>query len=70
VYFQATEKNTGAPAGQKASSEAGTGPAPSEPVTAFDNAGQPTTVQEIVPVEVVPVNLPVQYTVSPARLGP
>ena len=45
-------------------------------VTAFDGpaannnkfAPKPTIVQEIVPVEVVPVNLPVQFTVSPARI--
>ncbi len=28
----------------------------------------PTVIREIVPVEVVPVNLPVQFTVSPARI--
>jgi len=44
-------------------------------VTAFDGpavnskgAGTTTIVREIVPVEIVPVNLPVQYTVSPARI--
>jgi hypothetical protein len=40
-------------------------------VTAFDgNSGTPNTpiVREIVPVPVVPVELPVQYTVSPATL--
>lgn len=37
------------------------------PVTAFD--GNAATEQEIVPVEVVPADLPVQITVSPARLG-
>jgi hypothetical protein len=48
----------------------------SPPVTAFDGpaannnstARPPTIVREIVPVEVVPVNLPVEYTVSPARI--
>jgi hypothetical protein len=68
VYFEVTEKKTGGSSDTKASSEAGT--ASAGPVTAFDNDGQPTTVQEIVPVDVVPVNLPVQYTISPARLGP
>ncbi len=43
-------------------------------VTAFDgpvansNFAKGSTVQEIVAVPVVPVNLPVQYTVSPARI--
>jgi hypothetical protein len=54
VYFEAIDPKTGGK---------------SSPVTAFDNNGDPTTEQEIVPVEVVPANLPVQFTVSPARLG-
>lgn len=41
-------------------------------ITAFDgdNAKGPTTVREIVPVEVVPGNLPVQFVVSPASIIP
>jgi hypothetical protein len=57
----------------------GTGADPT-PVTAFDgNSASPgfspngslqvTTVREIVPVPVVPIVLPVQYTVSPATLS-
>lgn len=40
-------------------------------VTAFDgNSGGASsiTIREIVPVEIVPTNLPVQYTISPARI--
>ena len=40
-------------------------------VTAFDGnsgSGSSVTVREIVPIEVVPVNLPVQFTVSPAQI--
>jgi len=55
VYFEVAERKT-------TGDGAATGP-----VTAFD--GKATTEQEIVPVEVVPADLPVQFTVSPARLG-
>ncbi len=68
VYFDVTERKTGGAAGEKASSEAGGNS--ESPITAFDSDGRPETVQEIIPVEVVPVSLPVQFTVSPARLGP
>ncbi len=56
VYFEVTERKVGVD-----------GAAATGPVTAFDGKG--TTEQEIVPVEVVPADLPVQITVSPARLG-
>ena len=55
--------------------DSGTSPTSGGTVTAFDgqaaNSSAPKTitiVREIVPVEIVPVNLPVQYTVSPARI--
>jgi len=41
------------------------------PVTAFDGAtsgGSGTVIREIVPVAILPVELPVQFTVSPARI--
>ena len=64
--------NTTASGGDTSGSSNGT----SAPVTAFDgpaannnSTGRPQQiVREIVPVEVVPVNLPVQFTVSPARI--
>jgi hypothetical protein len=40
-------------------------------VTAFDGGGSraaTATVREIVPVEIVPITLPTEYTVSPARI--
>jgi hypothetical protein len=76
VYFEVTEKKTNGPAAEKSTNDAGgaakesSSSDASTPVTAFDNDSKSGTVQEIVPVEVVPVSLPVQYTVSPARLGP
>jgi len=51
--------------GTTTSSSAGT------PVTAFDgttSGGSGIVIREIVPVEILPVELPVQFTVSPARL--
>lgn len=65
VYFEVTDHKTGSgPADETAKSL--------EPaaVTAFDSDGKTGAEQEIVPVEVVPADLPVQYTVSPARLAP
>ncbi len=60
VYFEVVGK-TGAGPGDDAKST---------PITAFDNDGNPAGEQEIVPVEVAPADLPVQFTVSPARLAP
>lgn len=57
VYFEVAERKV-----------TGDGAAATGPVTAFDGKAT-TTEQEIVPVEVVPADLPVQFTVSPARLG-
>jgi hypothetical protein len=57
VYFQVTQTKLTTSAAQ-----------PPARVTAFDNEGATGTQQEIVPVEVVPASLPVQYTISPARL--
>jgi hypothetical protein len=62
VYFEVREKSN---------SSSGTGEEGSG-VTAFDGSGggggSTTTTREIVPVEVVPTTLPVEFTVSPARL--
>ncbi|MBI4621884.1 MAG: hypothetical protein HY736_01525 [Verrucomicrobia bacterium] len=60
-------------AGNPPVATATSGGTPSGPVTAFDgnSAPKPTssvTVREIVPIQVVPVNLPVQFTVSPATI--
>lgn len=50
------------------------GAAPSGPITAFDgdpsNPNSPPVIREIVPVEIIPTELPVEYTVSPASLIP
>jgi hypothetical protein len=59
VYFEVVGK-TGA----------GPGEAEAAPVTAFDTDGKTGAEQEIVPVEVSPADLPIQFTVSPARLAP
>jgi hypothetical protein len=70
VYFEVKEHEVGtgnapaATAGSTASTEA--------PVTAFDSPaenGSPTVVREIVPVEVVPTTLPVQFTISPSTIA-
>ena len=37
-------------------------------VTAFDGDGVAPTLREIVPIEILPTNLPVEFTVSPARI--
>ena len=65
VYFEVVDRKTGSgPAeADKSSGE----PAA---VTAFDSDEKTGASQEIVPVQVAPADLPVQYTVSPARLLP
>ncbi len=84
VYFEVKEHAVGSgPAGDSASEKSGGDTAAGAsnadagtPVTAFngpaENANTPVTgtnvVREIVPVEVVPTTLPVQFTVSPATL--
>jgi hypothetical protein len=57
VYFDVRER--------KADSADGDGV--SGAVTAFDGSGNAVT-REIVPIEIVPANLPVQFTVSPATI--
>lgn len=60
-----TGESGAAEGGTTTTSSAGT------PVTAFDGAtsgGSGIVIREIVPVEILPVELPVQFTVSPARL--
>ena len=75
VYFEVKEHEIGAPslaANAVGNPAASTGDAP---VTAFDspaeNSRQNTSniVREIVPVEVVPTSLPVQFTVSPSTIS-
>ena len=73
VYFDIRERTeTFAPGSDAAGSDAA-GSAngdPNSPITAFDgnSATSSVTVREFIPIEVVPTNLPVQYTVSPAKL--
>ncbi|HWA11084.1 MAG TPA: hypothetical protein VG838_16705 [Opitutaceae bacterium] len=67
VYFEVVDHKTGAGPTEKAEEPRG-GEAP--PVSAFDTDGKTGAEQEIVPVDVTPADLPVQYTVSPARLSP
>lgn len=71
VYFEVQERTT---LGGQASASQDSGPGGGSGVTAFDGGGSSSgltnsaTTREIVPVEVVPTSLPVQFTVSPARL--
>lgn len=75
VYFEVREK-PGDNSGGEDSGGGGTtgggegGEGDGGPITAFDgNTGTSSvTNREIVPIEVVPANLPVQFTVSPATL--
>ncbi len=71
VYFEAVERPAGGgeeAAGDNLVAGAGDGEATGEAagVSAFDDAAAAT--QEIIAVEVVPVVLPVEFTVSPARV--
>jgi hypothetical protein len=75
VYFEVKERTIGSdPAADAAGSS--NSAASDAPVTAFDgpvanadpSAANSNVVREIVPVEVVPTALPVQFTVSPATL--
>lgn len=61
--------------GEAAGATTGQGGSGGVPVTAFDGNSSSAissagsgTVQEIVPIPVVPVNLPVQFTISPATI--
>jgi hypothetical protein len=67
VYFEVKDKSTGSSAGPGGSSNAPEGDG--APVTAFNNAGDDKpTATELVPVQVVPVNLPVEVTLSASRI--
>ena len=66
VYFDVREPDDGG-AGS-ADGEASDAGGPGGPVTAFDAPGNGIGSGELVPIEVVPVNLPVQFTISPATL--
>lgn len=78
VYFEVREKKDSAdrdstsdgPVDGSDGSGGASGGDGSGGVTAFDGttSSSSSTTREIVPVEVVPVNLPVQFTVSPATL--
>ena len=71
-----TTADEGTASGAETGTPLGAAPPPAAPVTAFDGTpansnstnNPPTIIREIVPVQVVPVNLPVEYTVSPARI--
>lgn len=67
VYFDVKEQKTSTQPGSGEAAGAGDGPTPSGPVTAFDDASSPTPLREIVPVQVVPIELPVKHTMTPAR---
>jgi hypothetical protein len=69
VYFQVATPRINAANGKQAEPAASD---TSNRVTAFDSQSSNNNnnnQQEIVPVEVVPANLPVQYTISASRLG-
>lgn len=74
VYFEVREKTENSDKQNEDPSGAGDGDGGdnqgTSPVTAFDGAtdGSNGTPREIVPVEVVPINLPVEFTVSPATI--
>ena len=73
VYFEERELSLGGRgAAGSESTAAGSGSSAdgSAPITAFDgNSGASSvTIREIIPIEVVPVNLPVEFTVSPASI--
>jgi hypothetical protein len=78
VYFEVKERSVTYASGAESTESGGAANTPggAPPVTAFDappaNTNpnlQPTTiVQEIQAVQVVPSNLPVEFTTSPARL--
>lgn len=63
VYFEVRDKQSGD--GGPGDTAAGDGSG----ITAFDGSDTPGGgTREIVPVEVIPINLPVQFTVSPATI--
>ncbi len=67
VYFEVADRKTdGGPATATTADGAA---AEEEAVTAFEGANDTEIRQEIIPVEVVPIDLPVQSVVSPAKLG-
>lgn len=75
VYFETREKTTSTDSGPGRDNEVGNGGGTEGgggdgSVTAFDSTSGTSSVvvREIVPVEVVPINLPVQFTVSPATI--
>lgn len=71
VYFETRERQLNNGDGPLVAGEDVTEGGPGGPVSAFDGTGTGSntgTIREIVPVEIVPVVLPVQFTVSAARL--
>jgi hypothetical protein len=75
VYFEVRERQLTSSELEAAAAEGAEGDstagAPSGPVSAFDSAQTGSNsgfLRELVPIEIVPVNLPVEFTVSPARL--
>lgn len=72
VYFEIRDKkgDGSEPAGSANDAAAGasTGTNTFSPVTAFDGTTQSNSTSEIVPVEILPTTLPVEYTVSTATI--
>lgn len=70
VYFEVRDKKDGSSnSANNDNGQAGDG-GTGGTVTAFDGNSNPgnNVTREIVPVEIIPVNLPVQFTVSPATI--
>lgn len=67
VYFDIKEQKTSTQPGSGEAAGAGDGSSPSGPVTAFDDAASTTPLREIVPVQIVPIELPLNHTMTPAR---
>jgi hypothetical protein len=69
VYFEERVRSVGSSDSKAEAEGPGTSESstPGDSVTAFDGTAS-GTVRDIVPVEIVPINLPTEYTVSPSRL--
>lgn len=77
VYFDVKETPTegsdrgdSAAGGNAGSGDGNSGGTPNGPISVFDGSTDTSgTTREIIPIEVVPINLPTEFTVSPATLG-
>ncbi len=71
VYFETKEKKDDSSRGPASSGKGGDDGSAPAPVTAFNGKNDDKTpITEIVPVPVVPVNLPVELTLSASRVEP